>query len=311
MIKPYLDKIQAIFIATQKHYKQNIQGGVGAEKRQDFTKALLEIEQLVGQRIEGDLLEFLEWSCLMPIGRVPFLPFVDGGESFEVWSNQAPLIAIHAQPNRTKIGGSLQIMFGHFIDKAGKKSFTVVVDMLGRATDQPGSVLIEYGIEPGVYFGQDFDESMPVERITIASDIVEFAQKYLEFLQTLKPHEHSNAKLEKLLSDHKKLFAFVGKYNWDDGREAMEYLAKSPKCDQATALLIYWLSAPYQYNDETDKELGMLPYLIEENFLQGKYQTSENTFDPADNQIANFIAEYERVSDRKREIPEEMLKLTV
>jgi hypothetical protein len=88
--------------------------------------------------------------------------------------------------------------------------------------------------------------------------------------------------------DQKKLFAYVKKYNWDDGYTVLNYIIRNPRLDKAIALSIYWAGKPefftqFASRDEVPKhsiENYDLIKEIEQKYTSGFYTESELSFDP-------------------------------
>ncbi len=118
--------------------------------------------------------------------------------------------------------------------------------------------------------------------ICIAPSFTTWLEGYLAYLVELtaavpaKP----NVALDKKLSDHTALYRYVEKLNWDDGQEKLEYIAQSTKCDEATALLIYFRSIPWVYDEPIGRQLQMLPFVIEDHLKNGFYSVSDGIYDP-------------------------------
>ncbi|OGB76325.1 hypothetical protein A2476_00695 [candidate division CPR3 bacterium RIFOXYC2_FULL_35_7] len=200
-------------------------------------------------------------------------------------------------------------MFGDFFDQNNEKyAFHLCFDYNGEVTGKKYAIFIEYGKEKIKHKWVIEDKS---DIFILAENINQFLIKYLTYLKSLPIPNPKYPKIDKLLNNHKKLYDYVAKYNWDDGIEEMEYIVKNNNCDKATALLIYWLCIPYYFDDRTGKELKLLPYIIEENFTNNYYQNSENKFDPENNQLENFIKSYKQSKDCVRTLPNHMVKMKV
>ena len=184
MIKSYLNEINEFFEATEKNYKDRLRVGVSDEQLQLFQESINKIEQATSYKIKGDLHEFLEWSCLSRVYAVPFIPFVSSGSDFRVWAHRAEVIVILLNNPRNRLKNGIQIMAGKYVDNGEEKIFSVTIDTSGVVTGNKGGMVIDYGyLLPG--YGDALDETKPIERQTIASNITDFTQQYLKYLQTL------------------------------------------------------------------------------------------------------------------------------
>lgn len=94
-----------------------------------------------------------------------------------------------------------------------------------------------------------------------------------------------------------KLFFLANEFNWDDDFETLYGIILDPNCDQATALLIFWLAKPIYYTQFTNKNevpsysraTYRLIKIIEEKFLKGEYK-KVISFDPTE-----YIVEYDDI----------------
>jgi hypothetical protein len=90
-------------------------------------------------------------------------------------------------------------------------------------------------------------------------------------------------------------------WNWDGDNEPLTWMIRQPKCDSATALLIYWHGAPAWYcqyaNSSEVKPHEMKTYTlikeIEQKYSGGFYSDQNIYFDPADDDGTNWTAEYQ------------------
>jgi hypothetical protein len=65
------------------------------------------------------------------------------------------------------------------------------------------------------------------------------------------------------------------------------------------------------YDEESLRKFRFIPYIIEENLRKNFYINSPNIFDPRENNITNFIAEYGNINNPLRTLPEDILKMKV
>ena len=308
MITPYIRQIQSLYFDFVPHYKQNVRTN-GKRNEAEYQAFVTDIETKLKIKLPEDLIEFLRWSSIMPIWKAPFYPFTDTGKDFYVWSIRTEIIQIYLDRDTNK--DKLVIMKG-FInpDSESKLFFIMYVDALGVHTGTKNAIFVEYGKEKKVY-ADIFDDPAQTTRVVLADNIEQLLKKYVAHLQSLPRKEKVFKKAERLLNDPKKLFKYVFDFNWDDGEEEMAYVVKDPRCDLATALLVYWSSEPYFSDDQTIEETQAIASIVEKNIRNNFYKTSENVFNPASNKLNNFIKEYESAEVKGRKIPDFMLELSV
>jgi len=66
--------------------------------------------------------------------------------------------------------------------------------------------------------------------------------------------------------DPEELHAFADTWNWDAGPGALRALLENPACEAATALLIYWKTAPEFYRQFSDRDAVAAAKADVENF---------------------------------------------
>ena len=107
-------------------------------------------------------------------------------------------------------------------------------------------------------------------------------------------------------------------WNWDSNLSVLKWIANDSHTDKATALLMYWATAPryqkqFANRDEALKECtwGINEFdLVEETeslFLSGFYQNHQFAFDPSNDRGINWTKEY-LDTPIKRKIPKIMFK---
>ncbi|MBN9336516.1 MAG: DUF4274 domain-containing protein [Chryseobacterium sp.] len=106
---------------------------------------------------------------------------------------------------------------------------------------------------------------------------------------------------------------------WNETSVFLNWLADNPKTDKATALMMYWKSAPRyhkQFNDREDvlkkqsRAVAGFDFVekIEKNYLNGFYETQNFEFNPKnDEQGYDWTSEYQD-KPKVREIPEMMFE---
>lgn len=122
-------------------------------------------------------------------------------------------------------------------------------------------------------------------------------------------------------SDLKDRHRLVLGWNWDSGTNVLKWIANDPDTDKATALMLYWKSAPRYTKQYADRGEALkhdtlaidsfdLVEEIEKLFLSGLHKNHRFAFDPTNDGGTNWTTEY---LDKpiKREIPSVMFeKLT-
>jgi len=85
-------------------------------------------------------------------------------------------------------------------------------------------------------------------------------------------------------------------YNWDDGPEVLSWIATAPRCQQATAQLIFWRAQPSFYTeftsaDEADYEADVYSLLrtILERWEATLYQTGLIAYNPQQDSLAEAV----------------------
>lgn len=309
MIKPYIQGIHSEFLSLVKNYKALV-ALVSKEKLQKTEELVTSLEEIYSTSFSDNLRTFLNWSCALPIYGAPFYKFVDGVTDVMVWTHQAEIIKIYRDKAKNENKHKLTFLHGEFALE-GKLIFEVFVDTSGEESGKKEAIYVTYGKEKEGY-SYIFEDENSAKTLKVADSILDFCKDYLAFLRSLPRVKNPNKKLEQLLVDPTKLFQFVETYNWDNGLDILEEIAKDPRCDKATALLLYWLSQPYAFDQDLAVESNLLPIIIENNIKNDFYADSENHFDPSSEseKFGNFLQEYSQVSNKAREIPEFMLSLS-
>ena len=122
------------------------------------------------------------------------------------------------------------------------------------------------------------------------------------FYEGLSENELDRSKFE-LLTTQEELHYLADKHNWDDGVKLLQWIAESRACSEATALEIFWLAQPSEFQtykltqnlkDKYEDSVFTLIKTILKNFQDGLYIKSNIHFDPAsylpkDNSIPDFM----------------------
>lgn len=112
------------------------------------------------------------------------------------------------------------------------------------------------------------------------------------------------------------LHAFAATWNWDKGTWAVEEILDNPACEAATALLIYWRSAPEYFRQYADRdaivaanalesELKTFDFLkkLETRYVAGEFRVGSISYNPSD-PSENLVGMYDDHRDRfVRELP--------
>ena len=103
-------------------------------------------------------------------------------------------------------------------------------------------------------------------------------------------------------------------WNYDSGREALRWIINNPETEKATALMIYWMSAPAWQKQFADRDdavaknswyAGSYDFIeeIENNYTSGFYTRETIGYDPAnDDEGYDWTSDYDDIT-RLREIP--------
>ena len=94
------------------------------------------------------------------------------------------------------------------------------------------------------------------------------------------------------------LHLIAGNYNWDDGAKVLTWIVDSPRCDKATAVMLFWHAQPSYYTRfysqkeaEWDKDVFRLLRRIMKNVASGFYQTALIAYDPQTDPKAEGVDE--------------------
>ncbi len=97
-----------------------------------------------------------------------------------------------------------------------------------------------------------------------------------------------------LLTSPYELDYIANKHNWDNGVKLLQWIAESPLCSEATALLLFWQAQPSEYQDykltqtlsekyqEYENDIFSLIKTIYRNFQEGIYLKTDIHFDPSE-----------------------------
>jgi len=311
MITSYIEQIQSIFTSLIKYYKANTASNITLYGSQIDIHILSELQGYFKKPFSSDLVEMLNWMGIMPIYKAPFIPYAPGAKNFVVWANNYKHYLIEFNGKDKMDYPCINIMNGEYIGEGDNLYlFKVYVDVDGLYFDNAENVFVRFGKSRPSY-SYMFAENEIIQKAVLGTSIGDFLSNYLSFLKNIPLKKKTYRIIDFLLQDPTKLFRYVKKFNWDNGQDEMEYIVKSAKCDTATALLIYWLSSPYSYSEETIKTTELIPFIIEKNIQNGFYQTSSNHFDPINFEGTDFITEYQQEKNKKRLIPEFILNMKV
>ncbi|MCL1992099.1 MAG: DUF4274 domain-containing protein [Spirochaetes bacterium] len=89
------------------------------------------------------------------------------------------------------------------------------------------------------------------------------------------------------LASPQELHYIAENHNWDSGSTVLQWIAQSPLCSEATALMIFWRAQPYDFTgygwNAKPKHNGDVFALIKtvmQNFQKGFYQKTAIRYDP-------------------------------
>ncbi|MGE8553330.1 MAG: DUF4274 domain-containing protein [Chryseobacterium jejuense] len=112
------------------------------------------------------------------------------------------------------------------------------------------------------------------------------------------PREELNESKFKQLKTSEELHYLATHHNWDDGVKVLQWIAESPVCSEATALELFWLAQPQDFQrykldqtlkDASQNEVFILLKTLLENYPKSFYQKTEIQFDPASLYEDQFI----------------------
>lgn len=118
----------------------------------------------------------------------------------------------------------------------------------------------------------------------------------------------------KNITNSEELHEFADGFNWDDDFEYIKAITKHPKCEIATAKLVYWRSRPFfflQYEDLNEvpdyhKKSFELQRTIEERLKTGKYPIGDIQWNPKEDAEFNLTEDLYSEIEKKRTIPQNM-----
>jgi len=307
MITPLIRQIQSQYLNLVSHYPQNVRTNKKFDP-QEFSSFVKDVESKLQTTLSQSLVEFLQWSTIMPIWKTPFWDFTEAEKDVFVWAQRAALIEVYLNKDPKK--DKLVLLNGYVSPDLKNRLFVLIcVDTKGGYTGVTDAIFAEYGAEKEGY-GGIFKDPENTHKMILAENLETFLAKYVAYLKSLPLKKKTFKKIDRLLDEPKKLFGYVSKYNWDDGEEEMEYIVSDPRCELATALLIYWSSQPYFCDDKTMGETNAIGYIVEKNVRNNFYKPSKNAIDSVSNQLTSFIREYENARDKGRDVPDFILKLS-
>lgn len=122
------------------------------------------------------------------------------------------------------------------------------------------------------------------------------------FYETQEDKELDRQKFD-LLTQSEELHYLADKHNWDDGVKVLQWIAESKNCSQATALQIFWLAQPQEFQaykltenlkDNDADQIFNLIKTIYKNYQENFYQQADIHFDPTihietEQQVPDFM----------------------
>jgi hypothetical protein len=306
-IQEITKELEKYFMVVVPYFKSNLSM---RKLEKPGSELIAELEGELDYKIPEDLKTFFEWSLITYLYGLPNT--IDEEEKAMCGFLQVDLIPIYStilQDSENKgwwNNVKLVPFFYKYASKSEKTNF-YYYDIEGEFNGTKGAIVyIEFKrerIENKNYISE-------VERKFIATSLHEWLVEYSKAIQDLSSKQAKaklSEKIKKLLKNPEKLHKFVEDYNWDDGEEILEQIIRDPRCDKATALMVYWRSQPYLYEPKDEYRDTILPFIIEENFQRDFYASSDNHFDPSNDRGTDYTEEYKN-SNPLRDIPSFMQK---
>ncbi|WP_282628404.1 DUF4274 domain-containing protein [Empedobacter sedimenti] len=116
------------------------------------------------------------------------------------------------------------------------------------------------------------------------------------FHENISENELNRAVFEQLKTPEE-LHYLAQQHNWDNGVKCLQWIVESPICSEATALELFWLAQPQDFQqtkldkslkDIYQNEIFTLIKTILEKYQQGFYQKTAIHFDPTPFTEGNF-----------------------
>ena len=136
------------------------------------------------------------------------------------------------------------------------------------------------------------------------TEISQDKKKFIDenFYETQEDHILDRQKFD-LLTQPEELHYLADNHNWDDGIKVLQWVADNKNCSQATALKIFWLAQPQEYQiykltenlkDNYINEIFNLIKTIYKNYQEKFYQQADIHFDPTihiekEQQVPDFM----------------------
>ncbi|REC60605.1 DUF4274 domain-containing protein [Chryseobacterium pennae] len=108
------------------------------------------------------------------------------------------------------------------------------------------------------------------------------------FYEGILQNELKESKFKQLTTSEE-LHYLATQHNWDDGVKVLQWIAESPVCSEATALELFWLAQPQDFQqyaldhtlkNESQNEVFTLLKILLKNYPNHFYQKTAIEFDP-------------------------------
>ena len=110
----------------------------------------------------------------------------------------------------------------------------------------------------------------------------------IDFDELCDEWEHRTATFPREATDPEELHVFADAWNWDGGVAAMQRVIENPKCDAATALMIFWRAQPQDFSAYENRDAAPdyqqpvfdLLIAIKQRFMRSDFTRSTMSYDP-------------------------------
>jgi Leucine-rich repeat (LRR) protein len=153
-----------------------------------------------------------------------------------------------------------------------------------------------------------------LERLSVDSNVEVLATDFQKHMLPTLRERAGLPKPTKTLAkmDTYQLHAFAVHYNWDDGVKPLFDVIKHPKCQLATALLIYWSGEPSELSEyktpkdapHSAKKVVELLRVIEDGVRKGRFKRGAIPFDVHDVNGVDLSDDDPAIPDVMREVIE-------
>ncbi|WP_347219448.1 DUF4274 domain-containing protein, partial [Chryseobacterium sp.] len=124
-------------------------------------------------------------------------------------------------------------------------------------------------------------------------------QKFINthFYEGIPQNELKKSKFKELTISEE-LHYLATQHNWDNGVKVLQWIAETPLCSEATALELFWLAQPQDFQqyrldqtlkNESQNEVFTLLKTFLKNYPDNFYQKTAIQFDPTSSYEDQFI----------------------